>query len=253
MLDYINLTKEELEEIKHKHFSYGSESTTHIIRENENEQVMKIFKKTSFVDNKVKKIHLIKDRLKDCKYVVTADSIVTCDNSIVGYTMPKIEGKTFYYLEYKNNDLLYILKDISNKLKELHNLGVVCADFYHNIIIGEDGNLYFIDHDNFAIDNLKVDTENQFLETYNKSIKIFDKNFDNYLFNIFTLSSFKKIFMPIIYDEYKFKQRKFNCNDKIIRKIIQNTFNLDSVYDESLIIDHLNTSKDLKKIKQKIF
>ena len=44
-----------------------------------------------------------------------------------------------------------------------------------------------------------------------------------------------------------------NFKDKEINDIFNNTMNLEKIYNEELIIDKINSTKDLKKIKTRFF
>lgn len=253
MLEVINLSNKELEKIKKNKLGDGSESDTYIYEVNGEKKVIKIFKNSSCTENKIKKIKLMNDRLRKCDFVVTADYIIKNEGNIIGYCMKKIDGTDFEFLNYKMRDIIETLKDLSNKIKQLHKLNIICADFHRNFIIDKNNKIFLIDYDNFSIDNFPVDIKNFYLHTYLKSINRLDKNFDTYLMNLFTLTTITRIQTLYLYHQYNTTPREFNFRDKEINDIIYNTFNLGKRYDEDLIINKINTKKDLKKIKRKIF
>lgn len=253
MLKCINLSNEELEKITERKFSEGNESNTYILEIEGKEKIVKIFKKTENLPNKIKKINLIKDRLKKCHFVVQPETILKNQGNTIGYIMPKVNGKMFNLLDYSKIQCIYILKDLSTKLKRLHKMGIVVADFPLNFMIDEYGEIKLIDIDNFAIDDLYVDIENIYLQEYKEYIKHFDERFDNYLLNLFTISCLTRTHGPYLYDLFKIDPNKLYFKDNEINDIIFNTFNLNKQYNEDLIIDKIKSKKDVKKIKQKIF
>ena len=54
-------------------------------------------------------------------------------------------------------------KELLDLVKELHKYNIVLSDYENNTIITPDKKLIFIDHDNFGIDDLIIDSENKFL------------------------------------------------------------------------------------------
>ncbi len=167
--------------------------------------------------------------------------------------MPKVNGKMFNLLDYSRMECIQVLKDLSTKLKRLHKLGIVVADFHQNFMIDEYGEIKLIDIDNFAIDDLYVDVENIYLQKYREKVQHFDENFDNYLLNLFTLSCLTRTYCPYLYDLFKNNPNKLYFRDDEINNIIFNTFNLKKQYNEDLIIDKIKCKKDVKKIKRKLF
>lgn len=216
--------------------------------------VFKKFKTHRVIDNKVKKIKILKERLKNTDNVVTADALVYNHNNIIGYIMPFIYGTILIDSPIQNKKKsIELLKQLSADIKELHKYNIVLSDYENNTIITPDKKLIFIDHDNFGIDDLIIDSENKFLRYYKKHIKHIDSHFDDYYMNLLTLATFKKIAFPYIDLYISVKKDKLIFKDEEINKIIQNTINLNSTYNEGLIIDHINDKHDLKKLKTKRF
>jgi len=166
VLKSINLSNEELEKITKRKFSEGNESNTYILNIDGKKKIVKIFKKTKNLPNKLIKINLIKDRLKKCDFIVQPEAILKNQGETIGYIMPKVNGKMFNLLDYSRMECIQVLKDLSTKLKRLHKLGIVVADFHQNFMIDEYGEIKLIDIDNFAIDDLYVDVENIYLQKY---------------------------------------------------------------------------------------
>lgn len=253
-MKYIDINEETLNKLTKKKFGIETyESTVHPFIENNKKKVFKLFKQGIDINNKVKKIILLNDRLKKIDFVVPAESIVKYNEKTIGYIMPYIDGEIFEPLNFSRKDNILILKDIATKLKELHKLGIVCGDIIGNIMIDSNKNVYFIDYDNFSIDNLNIDSKNIFLKEYLKQIEKFDYKFDNYLLNLLTLRILTKIYTKYLKFEYSINNRKFNFRDNKINEIVENTFNLNESYNGNLIIDEIKTNEDLKKIKTRFF
>ena len=253
MLKSINVSNEGLKKLTKHKFSHGSESDTYTLDINGEKKIVKIFKKSKNLPNKIKKINLMRNKLKKCDFVIQPETILKNEGNTIGYIMPKVNGKMFNMLDYSRSECICILKDLSKKLKQLHKLGTVSADFHHNFIIDEFGEIKLIDSDNFAIDDLYVDVENIYLQKYREYIQQFDERFDNYLLNLFTISCLTRTYTPYLYDVFKHNPNKLYFRDKEINNIIFNTFNLNKQYNEELIIDKITSKKDTKKIKRKLF
>lgn len=255
MLNKIKIDNKEIEILYNYKFNESKEANVYLATYKNKYKIIKIFKEKEVIDNKIKKIILLKERLKNQDNVVTADSFITDkNNNIIGYMMPYIAGTNFYIegSMNKKQKILY-LKEIAKIMKRLHNLNIILIDFHKNCITTKDGKIYLIDHDNFAIDKLPVDQKNTFLYEYDKHIKNFNKNFDYYMLNIYTITLLKKYVTPYIYSIFKNNPLEFNFKDTEINKIFNNTMNLNDEYKEKLIIDKINSTKDLKKIKCKFF
>ena len=253
-MKYIEIDKNGINKLTEKILTKKTaESTAHPFIDNGKQKLFKLFKEGIDIDNKTKKIILLNDRLKDVDFVITAESIVKYNGKVIGYIMPYINGQVFNSLSFRKKDNILVLKDISQKLKELHKLGIVCGDILHNILVDSNKNVYFIDHDNFSIDGLPIDTKNFFLQEYEKQIKTFDYKFDNYLLNILTLSIITKVQAYYINLYYNKNCENFNFRDDEINKIVRNTLNLNVPYEEDLIVDKIETKKDFKKIKTRFF
>lgn len=254
MIKIIDVNESELNSLKYYRIQKKSkESTVHPFCYNNENKIFKLFKKDINIDNKVTKMNLLNDRLKNINNVVTAETLIQYDGKIIGYTIPFIQGELFNCLSFRKSKNILILKQISEKLKELHKLDIICADFINNIIVDENGIAHLIDYDNFAIDDLKVDTKNIYLQKYEEITDTIDYRFDYYLLNLFTLNILTKISTRYLEDQYIENPHYFNFKNPEIRNIIKQTFKLNDIYNEDLIIDKIENKKDLKKIKRKIF
>ena len=253
MLKRIDIEDKSLEIFYNRKFKNAHESNSYFALYKGENKGVKLFKEKENIDNKIKKIILLKKRLKKINFVVTADSFITKNNEIIGYMMPYIDGDNVYMKKtLSKQDYINYLKALAKHIKQLHKLNIVLADFHSNTIISNN-KIYFIDHDNFAIDELPIDLKNIYLKKYEKHIKQFDKRFDYYLLNLHTIATLKKIYTPYIYPCFKANPREFNFKDKEIYDIFNHTMNLNKFYNEDLIIDKINNVKDLKKIRTRIF
>lgn len=214
--------------------------------------IAKFFINESCIENKVKKMILIKKRCKYTDIVVTADAFIEEDGEIIGYMMPKIYGINLYdkSLAYKRKPqvLISYLKELATNLKQLHQLGIIAGDYTHNTIV-KDGKIYFIDHDNFAIDNYEIDKINRFMIRYIAKRKKIDMNFDFYLLNLYTFAILRHYCLTYIYETYDMNRDLFNFKDEELKEIFKKTIRLDDSFNGELIIDKINYVKDLKKIK----
>ena len=254
MIKTININDEELSKIKNYFFTENSyESTTHPYEFKGQKEVIKLFKSHINLQNKIKKINLIKERAKDLDFLVTADFFVENNGKIIGYGMPYIKGKPIDFARGtdKKQNIMY-LKQLSEKLKKLHELNIIAADFNHNHIIQPDGQIKLIDHDNFKIDNLDMDSKNEFVKNYISKTDSFDKKFDDYFLNLYTISVITNINTLSLLKRNSYTFDRWPKDNEIC-SIIKNTLDLDENYNEDLIVDKINDKKDFKKLRKRLF
>lgn len=252
MIKSIDFSDSEIEKIKERIFTIDCyESTPHPYTLGGEKKVIKLFKQKNpciNIENKIKKINLIKERLKGIDFVITADFFVKNNGKIIGYGMPFIEGKEFSYVigSNKKRNIMY-LKQISEYLKKLHELNIVVGDLENNFIIQKDDTIKLLDHDNYQIDDLEIDPKNMCIQNYIERTKSFDERFDNYFLNLLTMATLSNICATHI------RPYTFNSwpKDNEICNIIKNTLNLGISYDEDLIVDKINDKKDLKKLRKR--
>lgn len=253
MLPEIKINNEDLNIIYDIKFPNSSECDAYYCTYKNQPKVIKIFKDNNIIEEKTKKIKLLKKRLENIPEIVTADAIIY-DKEIIGYIMPYINGNNLCYTCKLNREQqIYLYKELSNILKKIHKLNIIAADFGNNTLYTPDNKLFLIDHDNFSIDNYNVNVKNFHFRLYEQKIKTIDEHFDDYLLNIYTIAGFKNILADVITCAYNQYPYKFNFKDQKITKIFENTMNLNETYNEELIIDRINTVKDLRKIKTRIF
>ena len=251
---YIDVNEQELKKLIERRFEMETaEATVHPFFEQNEKKVFKLFKSEIDINNKTKKIIALSERLKNVDFVITAESIIRYKGKTIGYIMPYKDGKLFDTLSFRKKDNITVLKDIADKLKTLHSLGIVCGDLIDNIIVDENKNVYFIDHDNFSIDDFKIDTKTRMLRNYLKKISTLDYRYDNYVLNLLTLSIITRIIPSYLELQYTIDYSRFCFRDEEINRIVDNTFNLSESYDEDLIVDKIETDKDLRKIRTRIF
>lgn len=253
-MEFIEINDQQLEKITEYTLENEThESTIHPFYENKKKKMFKLFKDPTSIENKTKKIILLNERLKDNKSVIKAECIIKHKGKIIGYTMPFIPGNQFNALTFRRKKNLEVLRKISKELKELHNHNIICGDLINNIIVTKNGDPYFVDYDNFAIDNLGLDVKNIFLQDYEEVVKIFDYHYDYYELNLYTLSILSRISPKYLESQYRHQTYKLSFFDDEINKIVKKTFKLSSFYREDLIIDKINSKKDLIKIKPRLF
>lgn len=235
-------------------FIEGVEANTYRATYKGNPAVAKFFINKSCINNKVDKIKLIKERTKNLDIVVTADAFIEENGSIVGYMMKYVKGINMYeeHLSYRPKMLIWYLKELANILKELHKLNITAADFPHNTILSEN-KLYFIDHDNFVIDNYNIDKANRLVLKYIEKKGKIDQNLDAFLLNLYTFCVFRHYYLPYIFETYDSNKKLFDFRDEEITDLFKKTITLDESFNGEFIIDRINSVKDIKKIKSKIF
>ena len=122
MLDKIKIDNKEIEILYNHKFNESNDANVYLATYKDKYKIIKIFKEKEVIDNKIKKIILLKERLKNQDNVVTADSFITDkNNNIIGYMMPYIAGTNFYIegSMNKKQKILY-LKEIAKIMKRLH-------------------------------------------------------------------------------------------------------------------------------------
>lgn len=254
MIKIVDVNEEQLNKLKYFMLEQESmESTVHPFYYKGEKKAFKLFKKNIDVENKVVKMKLLNERLKGIDQVITAEVFIRYQGKIIGYIMPFINGKMFNCLTFNRKKNILILKRVAEILKIVHKLNIVCADILLNVIVDDQGIPYLIDYDNFAIDDLKVDTKNLLLQEYELKVEEFDYHFDDYLLNLFTINILTKISSDYLKFQYRTNPSIFNFKDDEIRNIVENTLDIKDRYEEDLIVDKIESKKDLKKIKHKLF
>lgn len=251
MIKTIEVNEEQLKKLTSRIIEEKTEeSTVHPFVQDNKRMVFKFFKQNVNINNKIQKIILLDERLDEKDNVVKAEALIKYNGKIIGYTMPYVYGETFNPLSFKREKNIQVLKEISKLLKQLHSKGIICGDIVGNVIVSSDGKPYFIDYDNFAIDNLPVDTKNIFLQRYEKNIETVDEKFDNYMLNIYTISILNKVAPYYLFNRIG---KDYPVKDKNINDIITHTLELRHSYNDEAIVDNINSKQDMKKIRPKKF
>ena len=189
MIPTININEENLTINYNYKFKDACEANTYAATYKDRPSITKFFINKDCIVNKITKMNLIKERTKDIDIIVTADAFIEQNGEIIGYVMPDIYGINIYndHFSCKRKQLIWYLKQLGTNLKELHKLGIIAGDYTHNTIL-KDNKIYFIDHDNFAIDNYKTDKMNRYMMRYAEVREKIDMNFDFYLLNLYTFT-----------------------------------------------------------------
>lgn len=168
----------------------GKEGIVHKCIYNGKLFALKIFKNKNVIGNKVKKIELLNNRFYDLDEIVTSEYLVENNGEIIACLMPFIFGLDGAKVNFPISTKISILKQLESLLKTAKYNNVVCGDLRKNMIVSPTGILFLIDHDNFKVDNYGIDVENVILQYYKQYVKEVDYVFDQYLFDLITLSFF---------------------------------------------------------------
>jgi len=104
VLDIVDIEDKKLNIEFNRQFKNASEAETYIGSFEGEKKVIKLFTNRDSIDNKIKKIQLIKNRLGSSSSVVTADSFISKNNEIIGYFMPFVKGTNIYFNNYLNKE-----------------------------------------------------------------------------------------------------------------------------------------------------
>lgn len=194
----------------------------------DNGAVCKIFYDESQIENKLKKLKLIKEL--ELYNIANPQDIVVMNKKIVGYTMDYIlyDDKLSRYLE-NDHPLDYkieYLKQLEELMKELHSNNITMVDtMYHNFLISNE-NLYGIDVDNYYVNGLKNNVApfavyDLYIDNVSNKINPDLDKFSNLIFMLHHLveNSFE---LETIYKNYEYLKRF--VNSLVISKNLKNLF-----------------------------
>ena len=160
----------------------------------ENDKVLKIFEPTYImacnmlgIDIKSKILLVDGFNRNKLKEIVLPSAIVfDKNNKFCGYIMPRIDGVPYpdYTVNNQHKYDLYYYANIHNKfetiVKKGNEEGIIFPDLctWNNILITSNGDVKFIDYDDFQINNLKSNCYSDALgnDNYFFSLGIADKN-----------------------------------------------------------------------------
>ncbi len=137
-----------------------------IIYNYQSDMVVKIFKPTVNLNQKMQKVTDFKNmRLPHC--VVSPIEDVTLNGKFAGYVMKKVfdaevvhqlsKSKFLKISKMNNNDILEILNKICKSVEQLHTNGIVLGDISDYNILFKQDEPYFIDVDSWGVGNLRPD------------------------------------------------------------------------------------------------
>lgn len=130
------------------------------------DSVIKIYKKTINIQDKESKLKLLINKTMPIN-IVKPTELIYDDNKFIGYKMNKVSGDELKSLSNRKfiktnkitkSNILKMLVDIKNTIKELHYKDIVIGDLNDcNILFDSKFNTYFIDVDSWAIESHKCD------------------------------------------------------------------------------------------------
>lgn len=185
-----------------KEVSSGGEGT--IFTTNDPKLVAKIYHQEKLTRDKLEKIELIVNSKINFRNVCfPIETIKNSSNEIVGYVMPKAEGKTLQsqimtkpallrnFPQWKKTDVVDVCLRIVKTIRTLHNANIIIGDINpNNILLTPKGEVYFVDTDSYQIEDYPcpVGTVNfSAPEIQGKSYPTFLRTKDHEIFAIATL------------------------------------------------------------------
>lgn len=230
-------------------FAQGYESTVHKyisddgeivvfkkFRKKENDEVTK-----QIARNKEQKLEILSS-LNNPNFVQIKDMLFK-DGTLVGYTMPMVEGKQLDLFS-KTSDKLQELKQIRKIMFKLNDQGIFIGDYAeHNFILLENGNIVCLDLDNYRIYGLgvKLDFDTLDLRTISKFNEKCGKDplIDRYCYNMQVIC---------LLGRYDIAKTNFWYIDKLPKGIKDSSYNW-NVFNEMLILgkDYHGNLLELKR------
>ena len=232
-----------------KEYTEGIESHIYYYNNNGNIVFFKCFKNEIQIDkdetilitddvleNKRKKIEIIKDSSCFSDEVDILDLVYDKDGRFIGYTM-KIDSLTTAKDISKRKVKIDILKQLKDKVLKFNENNIYIGDFNHNNILICGDRIKLCDLDNFRIGNLDFDTKSLSQNTYLKKGGKID-NIDNYCYNLFTICYLGNIFNPYVWqyirmnglprildtkENRKYIDEMLRCKNKEKKYLIDNT------------------------------
>jgi serine/threonine protein kinase len=137
---------------------YSTQVTSHVV---------KIYLDKKLTQDKLDKISLIiKSKVNIKNVCFPVELLKNSKGEIVGYLMPKAEGKTLQsqimtkpsllrnFPKWEKSDVVKVCMRIVETIRELHNANVIIGDINpNNILLTKSGDVYFVDTDSFQIEN----------------------------------------------------------------------------------------------------
>lgn len=171
------------------------------------------------IKNKVAKLELIKDL--DINVTKPID-LVKKEDKIVGYTMKDYkEYRSLNSFDRNNKKKIENLKKVKEELEKLHDNGIIYGDLRLDNILEHDGSILFCDVDNVNIAGHDFDVtcycQNKYIEKFG-----LDKNIDNYMLNVITITYLKRIMELYCVEYIKDHHLPFIIDNKENREIAEN-------------------------------
>lgn len=231
-------------------FDMGIESVIYYYDENGKIVLLKKFNdeirlsnKTIRIDdktlhNKEKKIEFISSSPLFKDEVTIIDKVYE-NGKFKAYTLEKSKlNEIDCFISKKNK--IKILKLLRKKIEMFNSNGIYLGDIQtRNILASKDASeIQLCDLDNFKIDNLDFDTKSLFINEFNRCC-INEDLVDCYVFNLFTICLFTKVFSPYIFDYLKNNNLPSILNTKENRDILDSIIHLDNSYKKRYLIDNM--------------
>ena len=157
---------------------------------------------------------------------------------LVGYTMEYVNLPSLYDLNGKfKSKKIVLLKKLKDRIEELNRNGVYVGDFMSkdNFLVDQNGEIKFLDVDNFHVHSLDFDLSNPYIDSYNDRNKKID-NVDNFCFNLFTLSFYTRVLMSNLYIYLKENGLPYRFCTEENKQLIEDMMNKRN-YEKRYILD----------------
>ena len=236
----------------------GEGSESHVY--DYNNQALKLFSHRIINDeirqNKLNKITKLEELNLD-NFIIPHTLAYNAHDDFIGYVMKKIEIDYDLYDFLKSEEItldkkIQLLKKYNELVRKAHqnNITLIDANFWNCLINKDD--IFFIDTDNYKIDNLECDIyPNNFKTIYfmlNKKLPLYDYNYDNFQIGIQIFSKFIDLSLGS-YLEYPNILKKLDLD----KKAYEYFENILFPYEEKMYIDDnldsiiSNTKTHIKK------
>lgn len=214
----IDLTKEQLAEIKRKRIGMGSEGIIYFSKSHNT--AYKIFSFNQRMDeNKEKKITKLYQM--DIEHSVKPLQTISYDGLLIGYEMTyDSEFKELKPFRLPRKELIHFLQQTKEQLQYFSEHDITYGDVApRNILINQrTGASLFCDMDNIRLEDLPIDIMSPTLKSYS-TVRGIDQNTDAYMHSIMTLNAFDLDEKFCDIDEFRYNFTKEG--EKILREIRQ--------------------------------
>ena len=242
-MNRIDIKEEDYKKYCPSYFGYESK-----IYKLEDETLLKVFNERVNPNCKLQKLKLLSQIdvnthfLKDLVYV---------DDNFIGYTMQNLTKQGYKVInccEHFGDKKIEISKLVWQRIKELHDIGIIYGDIREANILYNGKDIILCDMDNVKIKDLFFDIVSEQNKQYLYKTHFNYDLMDNYVFNKFFVGYYQKIYMPNMGKDILKKRLD---NDKC-RQIAHDMAFLNPNYNGELFIDHLNDTLG-DKLKRTLF